>query len=35
VHLARDFFDCLGKDLEGVASLRREGFDDGSRKKIR
>ena len=35
MHLSRDFFDCLGKALEGVASLRREGFDNDSRKKTR
>ena len=33
--LLRDFFDCLGKALEVVASLRREGIDNDSRKKNR
>lgn len=35
VLLSREFFDCLGKGLEGVAPLRREGIDDGRRKKTR
>ncbi len=35
MHLPRDFFGCLGKVLEGVASLRREGIDNDSRKKTR
>ena len=28
VHLARDFFGCLGKALEGIASLRRTTSDE-------
>ncbi|MBQ8699228.1 MAG: hypothetical protein IJ521_09575, partial [Schwartzia sp.] len=35
VTLPRDFFDWLGKGLEGVAGLRRKAFDSGSRKKTR
>ena len=33
--MPKDFFVCLGKHLEGVALLRREGIDDDRRKKTR